>query len=122
MTAGSFSRTCQSSGLWSGTHPTCSRKFTNTFLLCQCSLALTIVTPSKIKCIQSNLYQAIVVTLALLGMEGEAFLGTHRDTQSQACETESTSSSSSSLEHIPERHGGRSYKKIKHIGFSVVIS
>lgn len=27
LTAGSFSRTCQSSGLWSGSHPTCSRKF-----------------------------------------------------------------------------------------------
>ena len=34
----------------------------------------------------------------------------------------SSSSSSSSLEHIPERHGGRSYKKIKHIDFSIVMS
>ena len=34
----------------------------------------------------------------------------------------SSSSSSSSLEHIPERHGGRSYKKIKHIDFSIAMS
>ena len=63
-----------------------------------------------------------MVTLELLGMVGEALLGTHRDTQSQACEIESSSSSSSSLEHIPERHGGCSYKKNKHIGFSIVMS
>ena len=49
--------------------------------------------------IQSNLYQAIVVTLVLLQMEGDTLLGTHRDTQSRTPATQDTDS----LEAQPER-------------------
>ena len=49
--------------------------------------------------IQLNFYQAIVVTLVLLWMEGEAFLGTHKDSQSLIHATQDTGS----LEAQPER-------------------
>ena len=49
--------------------------------------------------IQSNLYQAIVVTLVLLQVEGDTLLGTHRDTQSLTPATKDTDS----LEAQPER-------------------
>ena len=49
--------------------------------------------------IQSNLYQAIVVTLVLLQVEGDTLLGTHRDTQSLTPATQDTGC----LEAQPER-------------------
>ena len=49
--------------------------------------------------ISLNFYQAIVVTLVLLYMEGEAFLGTRRGTQSLTPATQDTGS----LEAQPER-------------------
>ena len=42
MTAGSSSRTCQSNGQWSGSHPTCSREYTLLYFTIMSSIVYTI--------------------------------------------------------------------------------
>ena len=54
-----------------------------------------------------NFYQAIVVTLVLLYMEGEAFLGTHRDTQSLTHATQDTGSLGAQPERVSLMEHGR---------------
>lgn len=85
-TAGSSSRTCQSNGLWSGSHPMCISKFiaiaiyfSNHYrLVLQLQLLLVYYLNNGSI---SNLFtpQPIVVTQASQQMDWELFMGIHRD-------------------------------------------